>query len=280
MILKVEVSGASPAPVLSLGGFMPSDDPIHLRNIDGLGPVKAEITTTPSGTSRGETKNGAAVGKRNLVFTLGLNPNWSSETISSLRQLLYSYFMTQEWVKLRFYSDELPTVDIEGTVESCDPNIFSSDPEMQVSIINEKPDFIDIDTSIYHGVVDDGSTEYVINYDGTVSTGIELRVDRSVALPAYSGPITITVTNPKRGAQTIKVDPVTIDTEKSFKMSSVQGARRVQNEALADGAVTNLLNKKSGLWPLLERGENIITVAATTPGQAWTLAYFSRFGGL
>lgn len=259
---------------------MPSDDPVHIRNIDGLNPVKADITTTPSGTSRGETKQGSSTGKRNIVITLGLNPDWSVETMSSLRQRLYSYFMTEAWVKLRFYSDEMATVDIEGTVESCDPNIFSQDPEMQISIINEKPDFIDIDATIYHGTVDDdGETWMEIAYDGTVSSGLELRVDRSVETVAYSGSITISVQNFK-GIQVITVNPATVDTLNSYKMSSVQGHKRVQLEALADGAITNLLKGMSGVWPELQPGENLVNVKAATPGQTWTLAYFNRFGGL
>lgn len=258
---------------------MPSDDPVNIRDIQGLGPVKAEITTTPSGTSRGETYQGSSTGKRNIVLTLGLSPNWATQTMSSLRQLLYAYFMTEQWCKLRFFSDELPTTDIEGHVEAFEPNIFSEDPEIQISIINERPDFIDIDASIYRGVVDDGTNQQVINYEGSVSTGFELRVDRTIAKPTYSGPVTVRVENAK-GVQTIEVSSVTIDTTKSYKMSSVQGLKRIQTESIIDGEVINLLKSKSGEWPELQPGENLVSIAASEPGQAWTLAYFNRFGGL
>ena len=280
MITKVEVFGVHRAPTLSLGGFMPSDDPVHIRNIDGLGPVKAEITTTPSGTSRGETKQGSSVGKRNIVMTLGYNPNWAGgQTISSLRKLLYGYFMTQQWVKLRFYSDDMPTVDIEGTVEDTVTNHFAQDPEVQVSIICERPDFVEIDASIYKGVVDDGSNQLEVDYQGSVSSGLEIRIDRSVDLPAYSGFVMITVDN-FEGRKTITVDSATIDTTKSFKMSSIPSQKRVQLEALVDGAITNLLKVKSGDWPSLQPGENLISVRAGEPGQSWTLAFFNRYGGL
>lgn len=276
----MEVFGVRPAPALSLGGFMPSDDPVIVRGIDGLGPVKSDITTTPSGTSRGETYQGSSTTKRNIVLTLGLNPDWSTQTMSSLRQLLYAYFMTQQWCKLRFFSDELPTTDIEGYVESFDPNMFSQDPEIQISVINPRPDFIEIDATILRGVVDDGSNQEVVDYLGSVDTGFELRVDRSVALPDYSGPLTITVEN-SDGVKFIKVDPVTIDTTQSYKMSSVQGQKRVQNESIVDpGTVINLLKVKTGDWPVLQPGENLVSVAAATPGQVWTLAFFNRFGGL
>jgi hypothetical protein len=280
VITKVEVFGVRPAPAFALAGFMPSDDPVVLRGIDGLGPVKAEITTTPSGTSRGATYQGSSTGGRNIVLALGLNPDWATQTVSNLRQLLYRYFMTEQWVKLRFFSDELPTTDIEGYVESFEPNIFSQDPEIQISIINPKPDFVEIDATIFRGSVDDGSNQMVVNYEGTVYTGIEVRIDRSVELPAYSGPVTIRVEN-SDGVQAITVNPVTVDTTRSYKMSSVQGQKRVQAESLiAPDDIINLLKVKSGDWPVLQPGENLVSVIADTPGQHWTLAFFNRFGGL
>ena len=279
MITKMEVFGVRPTPALSLGGFMPSDDPVVIRNVDGLGPVKSEITTTPSGVSRGETFQGSSTGKRNIVLTLGLNPDWSTQTMSSLRQLLYAYLMPEQWCKLRINSDELPTTDIEGYVESFEPNMFSQDPEIQVSIINPKPDFIEIDATIFKGTVDDGSNQHVINYVGTISAGFEVRIDRTAALVSYSGPLTIKVEN-SSGIQTITVNPVLVNTVQSYKMSSVQGKKRVQAETIIDGTITNLLKNKSGVWPELQPGENLISISADLPGQTWTLAYFTRFGGM
>ena len=279
MITKMQVFGVRPSPALSLGGFMPSDDPVVIRNVDGLGPVKSDITTTPSGVSRGETFQGAATGKRNIVLTLGLNPDWSTQTMSSLRQLLYAYLMPEQWCKIRINSDELPTTDIEGYVESFEPNMFSQDPEIQVSIINPKPDFIEIDATIFKGTVDDGSNQHVIDYSGTISAGFEVRVDRTVELVSYSGPVTIKVEN-SSGIHTITVNPVTVNTIQSFKMSSVQGKKRVQAETILDGSITNLLKNKSGVWPELQPGENLISISADQPGQTWTLAFFTRFGGM
>jgi hypothetical protein len=279
VITKMQVFGVRPSPALSLGGFMPSDDPVVIRNVDGLGPVKSDITTTPSGVSRGETFQGSATGKRNIVLTLGLNPDWSTQTMSSLRQLLYAYLMPEQWCKIRINSDELPTTDIEGYVESFEPNMFSQDPEIQVSIINPKPDFIEIDATIFKGTVDDGSNQHVIDYGGTISAGFEVRVDRTVDLVSYSGPVTIKVEN-SSGIQTITVNPVTVNTIQSFKMSSVQGKKRVQAETILDGSITNLLKNKSGVWPELQPGENLISVSADQPGQTWTLAFFTRFGGM
>lgn len=282
MLQKVEIFSSNPsAPELPLAGFEASSDPIFIRDIKGLEPVKAEITTTPLATGRGERRQGSSTGKRNIVLSLGLNPDWVDQTMATLRQQLYRYFMPEEWCKLRFISSHLPTVDIEGYVESMDPNIFSQDPEYQISIICPQPDFVDVDATIYNGVVDDGSIELEFEYIGTVKTGFELRIDRSVANPSYSGSIVVTNLAPV-DPQIIEIDPVVIDTLKYFKLSTLQGRRRLQTVDYADGAVANLLDKMTGasVWPALKPGTNVFSVAAEENGQVWMLAYFNRFGGL
>lgn len=282
MIQRMEVFSPQPdAPVLPLGGFMPSNDPVQVRNIEGLGPVKAEITSTPFATGRGELFQGSSTGKRNIVMTLGLNPDWENQTMSTLRQLLYRYLMPEQWTKLRFISDHLPTCDIEGYVESFEPNMFSQDPEVQISVICPKPDFIESNATIFNGQVDDGTIEIAYEYVGTVETGLELRIDSTPVNTAYTGDISITAT--AFGVpQLYVVEDVTINTSKYFKLSSVRNAKRVSNVSLIDGAVTNLLAKVTpeSEWPVIKPGENIIKVAAAENDQAWTMAYFNRFGGL
>lgn len=282
MLQKVEVFSSNPsAPELPLAGLSPSSDPIFIRSIQGLEPVKAEIVTTPLATGRGETRQGSSTGKRNIVLSLGLNPDWVEQTMATLRQQLYRYFMPEEWCKLRFISDHLPTVDIEGYVESMDPNIFTEDPEYQISIICPQPDFVDVDATIYNGVVDDGTIELEFEYIGTVKTGFEVRIDRAVANPSYSGPIEI-INKAPIDAQIIEIDPVVIDTLQYFKLNTTQGRRRLQSVDYADGSISNILDKMTGasVWPQLNPGQNIFSVAAEENGQTWMLAYFNRFGGL
>lgn len=266
------------APELPLGGFMPNDDPIQIKNIDGLGPVKAEIVTTPFATGRGELYQGGTTGKRNIVMTLGYNPDWAGQqSITSLRQMLYRYLLPEEWCKLRFFSDELPPVDIEGYVESFEPNIFSQDPEVQVSIINPKPDFVDANATLVQGTVDIDVIEYAFEYTGTVETGFELVVKTTDVNPDYTGKLIVI-----NDTQTFEVNPATSDTVKYFKLNTVRGSKRVGTVAYADGALTNLLAKvtAASVWPVLRPGENVFSVVANELGQEWTLAYFNRFGGL
>lgn len=279
----MEVFSAQPdAPTLALGGFYPGLDPVQVRNIDGLGPVKANIMTAQFANSKGEFYQGSQVGKRNILISLGLNPEWEHQTMSALRQELYRYLLPESWCKLRFFNDELPVVDIEGYVESFEPNIFSQDPEMSISVICPKPDFVEPDATIYYGVVDDGTIEFEFDYAGNVPAGFELRVVQSVDNVSYLGPLHISLQQPPLPPVLFSVDPVHIDGVDYFKLSTVPSARRVEKITTLDGSSTNLMwyVTDGSVWPQIKPGKNLLKVYANESGQAWTLGFFNRFGGL
>jgi hypothetical protein len=283
VITKVEVYSEQPsAPELPLGGPLPNDDPVQIRDIQGLGPVKAEISMSETATSDGALYRTSSISKRNIVLTLGLNADWEDQTPGSLRQLLYAYLMPKSWCKLRFFSSELPTVDIEGYVESFEPNIFSQDPEVQVSVLCPKPDFVDVDVTLLEGAVDNGDLEHEFNYIGTVATGFELRIDATGLVTDYTGEFTIVNTGFE--AQTFQIDPVTVDVVESFKLNTVRSSKRAENVVVLDGTTTNLLAyvTSDSVWPQLTPGANVLTVASEEDGEglAWTMGYFNRFGGL
>lgn len=282
MITRMELFNSQvSAPELPLGGFMPNNDPVQILNIEGLGPVTAEISSTPFATGRGELHQGSSTGKRNIVLTLGLNPNWTDQTISSLRKFLYAYLMPEQWVKMRFFTDDYPDVQITGVVESFTPNMFSTDPEIQVSILCHKPDFVAVDATIIDGIVDDGTAENEINYIGTVSTGFELQVRSSDDLETYLGNLTIVNETPSE-IQTFQALAVTIDPEKYFMINTVKSSRRIQNVLVDQSGTINILAKMvlGSTWLEFVPGENLFSIAADEPGQEWIIGYFNRFGGL
>lgn len=275
---------ASDAPELPLGGFGPNDDPIQVKNIDGLGPVKAEITTTPFATGRGELYQGGSTGKRNIVLTLGLNPDFAVyPSMFSLRQILYRYLLPEQWTKLRFYSDEIPPVEIEGYVESFEPNIFSEDPEVVISIICPDPDFV-AEATVLTGTVTELLGEGPeFEYIGTIETGLELKVESSEDNTSFNGQLVITMAVPGLPEQYFYVDPVLIDATQYFKLSTAK-PKRVQSIPIGGGDPINLLSNVPGsaTWLKIRPGQNQIDVNAPADevGQIWTLAYFTRFGGL
>lgn len=284
MITKLEVyNPVVDAPQLPLGGFGPNDDPIQVRNIEGLGPVKASIRTTPFATGRGELYQGGNTGTRNIVLTLGLNPDFVEyPSMAMLRQILYRYLLPEQKTKLRFYSDEIPTVEIEGYVESFEPNMFSEDPEVVISIICPDPDFVSEATIITGTVIEflEGSE---FEYVGTIPTGFELKVEASEAKPSFNGLLMLNLQHPGLSEENFFVEPVLIDATQYFSLSTAK-PKRVRTIPTAGGDIVNLMSNvaDSSVWPKILPGQNAISVTALAEnvGQNWTLAFFSRFGGL
>jgi hypothetical protein len=284
VLTRIEVISEEPGvPDLPLGGFVPNNEAIQIRNIEGLGPVKSDIATTGYATGRGEISTGQSTPKRNIVLTLGLNPSWVDQSPASLRQLLYHYFMPSTRPHLTFFTDELPDVYIDGIVESFEPNIFSQDPEIQVSILCLRPDFIDTGSTFLTGTVDDGATGTAINYPGSIPVGFQLQIKPSTACPEYTGDLIIA--NTVRGIQQIfGLSDVTIDSENYVWIDSTKTLRFVHNIRTSDDLATDMLAKiePDSEWPEFKPGPNTLSVAADAPGfgLTWTLGYINRFGGL
>lgn len=281
MLTNVEVFGVSSTPLeLPLADSGPGINPFQHRGHDGLGPVKADITTSPYAEIDGEAFLGDSVGKRNIVLKIGLNPDWADQTMEGLRMLLYAYFMPKFPVRLRFTSTHLPTCEISGYVESMDPNMFSKDPEINVSIICPSPHFVAVTPTVVNGVATNGgAAPPQITYEGSVPTGMTVEVHSSAAVGSYTGNLTI-----RTGVATVDsfVLPVTVDAANFFRMNSVPGAKSVKSVAVASGAETSLLGRlpAAPIWPSLWPGLNSFDVSESSAGQTWILSYFARFGGL
>ena len=108
-----------------------------IKNIDGLGPVKASINTTDIVTGDGSYFNSARVDERNIVFTFILT---DASTIEEARLLAYKMFPVKRNINLLFETDTR-NVKIEGYVESNSPDIFSKQETVQVSVICPDPFF-------------------------------------------------------------------------------------------------------------------------------------------
>lgn len=283
MLTDLEVYGmlaASPAklslPIIDVLGV----NPLQIRGIDGIGPVAANILTSPTGALDGELYTGSSQGKRNVVIKMGLNPDWADQTIESLRAELYKYFMPQLGVYLRFISTHLPTCEVAGYVESMDPNIFSKDPEINISIICPKPDLISIDETVVTGIVGPGEIPVDINYLGHKPTGFVLRVTPGDTNPAYTGLYTIETLIEETVTQKFSVTG-TVDADTTLIMSSVPGDKFV-HELSTDGTVVSRLSDavEPYNWMQLFPGSQQFHVSTIETGLEWSLSYFDRFGGL
>lgn len=260
-------------------GGTPATDPIQIKGIDGLEPVNATISSTPFGAYDGEAFIGASVGKRNVVITCGLNPDWETQTVAELRGLLYAYFMPKLPVRLRFSSTHLPDCQIDGYVESMKANIFAKDPEIQVSILCLSPDFVAVEETVVNGVITDGTVYTPIDYEGTSPTGFVISVSGSGVFSS-TGIMELLLKSPLPQMFSVSSD---INHGMDLYISSITGDKYVRSISSSDGVVENLLDvmSKDSVWPQLQPGNNDMAVVTNASGaQGWQMKYFARFVGL
>lgn len=270
---------SAPTLLLSESGRAETDL-IQIRNIGGLDPVNASIGTSPFGSVDGSSYSGASVLSRNIVLTLHPNPDWNTWTYESLRRLLYSYFMPKRPTRLVFYSDDMDPVEISGIVESVQVNMFSKDPELIVSIVCPDPYFTALEATVVTGEsYGDGDPFVVIDYKGTIETGMNVKVTAS--LDSSPGDISIQIGYPRVSYFAVAS---TIDSTMYFEMNSIPMKKFVQNVNIGSGVITNLLSKihsvEGSLWPTFQPGDNEFFLFTDIGVHNWELTYFERFGGL
>lgn len=154
----------------------PSLSPYVVKNIEGIGPVAANIARTNYVTKDGSVFQNSRAVDRNIVITLGLNADYSTTTdpYGELRRALYPVLGPKSQVKLVFDSTELETVEIGGWVESFEPSIFSKDPDIQISIICPDPYF---SSQVNVSATRTGTGLLTVTNPGNVESGFTLLVD-------------------------------------------------------------------------------------------------------
>lgn len=123
-------------------GVESNNMPYLIKEIQGLGPTKANLSSSTSAGLDGIFIQASRRDARNLVFKIGYRPDFlANNDVQSLRRRAYEYFPPEQKLVLYFQDDAVETVKIYGTVESHEPVMFSKDPEVVISIICEDPDF-------------------------------------------------------------------------------------------------------------------------------------------
>ncbi len=248
---------------------------LYIEDIDGLGPVKASIASSQSATSPGGNYQSSRREMRNILLKLGLEPDYSIEDVQALRERVYNYFMSDEPVKLRFI-DSLPrTVDIEGRVETCEPDIFAKEPTMNISILCFKPDFVNTTTLTLEGETVNDTEETLVAYPGTAKTGVDftIHIDRTVS------EITIYHRAPDDTIKTFEIsaplelgDIVTVGSNNNNKYVRLNRLGTVSSLMYARGSNSD--------WIQLSKGANYIRVYITGAAIDYTMDYTPRYGGL
>lgn len=252
--------------------------------ISGLGPGKAYINTTEVSTDDGGLFNSARLPSRNIV--IGLMFMWK-DSIEEARHKSYKYFPLKKKVKLLIETDTR-TAEIEGYVDSNEPNIFSKSEGSDISIICPNPYFYSVEDDqsevVFSGT--EFTFEFPFSNESLTENMIELSITRNVAeqVVTYTGDAEIGVTitiNALAPATNITIyntgtrEVMRIDTDKleAFTGSGLQSGdeitictvkKRKSITLLRSGKTTNILNclDRNPDWFSLAKGDNVFAFTA------------------
>jgi hypothetical protein len=255
-----------------------------VKGIEGLEPVKATLVSSSFANQDGEQFHSSRREARNIKIKLGLEPNYALGSVKDLRDLLYLYFMPKSSPLLTFNMfDKFATdvfsqflnLNISSMVESFDAPLFTSDPEVDISLMCFDPDFYDPNLITQDGMSVADATEQTITYDGTIETGaiFTFRPDRTLT------EFTIYHTAPDGKTNTIYVAYPLLAGD-VFQISSVIGSKSVT--LLRTGVESSALyaiSPQSG-WLTLYPGDNQLRVYAEGAPIPFDIQYLNKYGGL
>lgn len=271
---------------IKLDLFNPDESGFIIKNIDGLGPVKANINFKELATNDGSIDNSARLSSRNIVMSLQFI---ESPTIEETRLKSYKYFPIKRNIKILIETDNRICETI-GRVEANVPTIFSNAEGCQISILCPNPYFYSAgenvaNQTIFYGtdplfefpfsnesltedLIEFGSienrTEGTIYYDGDAEIGITIRihaVGEAEGLVIYN----------TRTREIMRIDDNKL---KSLIGSGIQAGDEITITTsrgekgiyiLRSGVKTNILNslEKPIKWFQLLKGDNTFAYTAS-----------------
>lgn len=271
---------------IKLDLFNPEESGFIIKNIDGLGPVKANINFKELATNDGSIDNSARLSSRNIVMSLQFI---ESPTIEETRLKSYKYFPIKRNIKILIETDNRICETI-GRVETNVPTIFSNAEGCQISILCPNPYFYSVgengaNQTIFYGtnplfefpfsnesltedLIEFGSienrTEGTIYYDGDAEIGITIQihaVGEAAGLVIYN-------------TRTRELMRINDDKLKSLIGSGIQAGDEITITTsrgekgiymLRSGVTTNILNslEKPIKWFQLSKGDNTFAYTAS-----------------
>lgn len=261
--------------LLSLPIYDPSGG-LLIQDIEGLDPVDAMLSYSSIAGQDDEEEQSAKRVKRNIILTVGYEPDYVDTSVKSLRDTLYGFFMPKSRVKLRFYfDDDMPTVEIEGRVEKFNSPLFVKDPEAKISIICRKSNFYALTTETIPGETTSGSTELEHEYEGTIETGGLFRITPNRSMSQF------TIYNRLPDDSVLQQDFVfPLINGDILEINSVPLSKYAR--LTRAGATTSVLYGISpySKWLNLFPGVNRLRIGATGAAVPWSFQYVNKYGGL
>lgn len=250
-----------------------------IKKIDGLGPAKANINMTDLATNDGSLYNSSRLNARNITMQILLT---EAPDIETSRQRTYKYFPIKKPVEFLIELDHR-IAKTTGYVESNEPDIFSKEEEISISLICDDPYFYSagkdgVTSTTFYDV--EPLFEFVFENESLGENLIEFGEIRNETLKTlyYEGDaeigiiMTIHAVGAIRNITIYNIDTrehMMIDTDKIEKItgqgliagdsviiSTVRGKKSVT--LLRDGYYTNVLNSLSrdSDWLQLTKGGN------------------------
>lgn len=248
-----------------------------VQDIDGLDPVKATIVSSAFAQIDGEQYQSARREKRNIILTLGYEPDYATGTVQDLRKKLYGFFMPKQRVLLRFFQTGEPVVQIYGRVESFNSPKFQQEPKAVISILCLDPDFYDPTPVLLPGSTTSSAIETTHVYPGTVETGIIFRllVNRAISeFTLYHRPADDSL----RALEFVTASPMA--SGDVLTISTIPGNKYVKRTRLGvDESFLFAVSPQSN-WINLFPGANKLRVFATGAAVPYQIEYTTKLGGL
>lgn len=282
MIRKITVTNhTGDAVVLELAN--PYDSGFLIKEISGLGPMKANINTTELATMDGALYNSSRATSRNIVFSFAFMSMW--KTIEEVRMDSYKYFPVKRPVTILVETDSR-MAEIEGYVESNEPSIFSKDEGCQISVVCPDPYFhaFKLNRTVFSGVdpkfkfpfSNESLDEKLINFgeihqrtDAVIYNDGDEDVGVTIYIHAKADVRNLIIWNVTM-KETMGIDDEKLENLTGFMLKSgddiiIETTRRKKSAILKRrGRKTNILNclKKPIAWLQLQRGENVFAYTA------------------
>lgn len=273
--------------ILTLQLNDPESSGFKVFDIEGLGPVKADINTSKISTVDGVIYNSSTVGGRNIVFKLGFTDNPS---IEANRLKSYRYFPIGKMVTLIFDTGTR-LAGVTGYVESNAPTIFSAEGTTQVSIVCESAYFLDVSedgvtNTLFFNVEalfefpfsNESLTEDLLefsrlntNYERTVVYEGDGEVGLKISIKALGNVGNVVIYDPVNN-EAVRINSTTIASMTGTGISAGdeilintnKGSKSVK--LFRRGTTTNILNafERGSSWLSLSKGENTFSYSATS----------------
>lgn len=261
----------------------PSSAGLFIANMTGLGSPKANINMTNYAVIDGAMYNSSRAQSRNITMTI--QP--FQDDMEMHRHRCYELFPVKKKVRLLIETVRR-TCYIDGFVETCEPNIFTKEQRVFVSILCPDPYFREISTtrSMYYraapafhfpigtvsnpppyelGVLSDNYQIINVDYDGDADTGVLLYLE----MDGQVGDITLTNSS-TRETMHISADRVAVMTGQALgigdaiQISTIQGDKYIN--LIRAGESINLISalSRDSDWLTLTVGNNRFAYTAAS----------------